>query len=456
MPLLSQPGAMTAAPPLGPVAHRAPEARRIRRPGRVTGLDVARALAVFGMLGAHFGAVAADVDFPPSSWLGVVNGRSSILFATLAGVSIALLSGRTVVPAGVDLVRARTRILVRAAWVFAIGVTLEALDTQINVILGVYGLLFVLALPFLRWPPRRLLIAAGLLAVLAPPAQLLFAVAAQAAGLDQSPPVQLAVTGPYPALVWWTFILVGMAVGRSDLGSPRVQARLLAAGATLAALGYGAGWLTTRWWGQAVTAQGWFDGPVPPRTLSLTWLSGAAPHSGTTFEVLGSVGVALVVIAGCLGVAERLRTLTFPLEAVGSMALTAYAGSIVAAAGVIDADTGSNWTWLAIVTVTVVLVTGWRLTLGQGPLERLLSWSSGKAATWTVRYLASRRRPDCGRRLPGCPPSSTGPAPAGPQHLAALLPTHGDADDGLGNDHRHRGVSSANTAMTTMVEPNAT
>ena len=135
--------------------------RRDHRPDRVVGLDVARALAVFGMLGAHVGAVASDVGLLPSSWLGVVNGRSSILFAVLAGISVALLSGRTVPVHGDDLVRARVRIFVRAAWVLVIGGALEALGTDIDIILGVYAVLFVLALPFLRWPPRRLLLAAG-------------------------------------------------------------------------------------------------------------------------------------------------------------------------------------------------------------------------------------------------------------------------------------------------------
>src|SRR5215217_1575347 len=149
MPLLCPPAVAAAAPPPG----RTPEARGPQRPGRVIGLDVARALAVFGMLGAHVGGVPADVVAAPSSWLGVVHGRSSVLFAVLAGVSLALLTGRTMAPAGEELVRARTRILVRAAWVFAIGVALEALGTDIDIILGVYGILFVLALPFLRWPP---------------------------------------------------------------------------------------------------------------------------------------------------------------------------------------------------------------------------------------------------------------------------------------------------------------
>jgi uncharacterized membrane protein YeiB len=60
------------------------------------------------------------------------------------------------------------------------------------------------------------------------------------------------------------------------------------------------------------------------------WLIGASPHSGTTFEIAGSVGVALVVIAVCLALADRLPRVLFPLAAVGSMALSAYVGGIVA------------------------------------------------------------------------------------------------------------------------------
>ena len=391
MPLLSPPGVVTAAPPPDPVARRAPEGRRVPRAGRVTGLDVARALAVFGMLGAHFAGVPADVDISPSSWLGVVHGRSSILFAVLAGVSVALLTGRTVAPAGEDLVRARTRLLVRAAWVFGIGVALEALDTGIDVILGVYGVLFVLALPFLRWSPRRLLLAAAALAVLTPPAALLLAVGAQATGLEEAPVTLLMLNGPYPAVIWWTFILVGMAVGRSDLGSPQVRARL-SGGAALAVLGYGTGWLTTRWWGQAASTQAWVDGEIDSRSRSLAWLSGAAPHSGTTFEIVGSVGVALIVIAVCLVAAERLPKTTSPLVAVGAMALTAYTGHILAPA-VLDRDFDGVATWLAFIAVMVVLATGWRRLLGQGPLERLLSSSSRRAAALAVRHLAPRPQP---------------------------------------------------------------
>src|SRR3712207_1382767 len=120
------------------------------------------------MFAAHLGDTG-ELGWSPSTWTALVDGRPSILFATLAGVSLALLSGGRTPATGRELARARTRVLVRAAWVFAIGGVLELLDTDIAVILGVYAALFVLALPFLTWPPVRLLLAAGVVALAGPP-----------------------------------------------------------------------------------------------------------------------------------------------------------------------------------------------------------------------------------------------------------------------------------------------
>jgi uncharacterized membrane protein YeiB len=345
---------------------------------RVVGLDVARALAVFGMFGAHVG-VTDDLELSPSTWLDIVWGRSSILFAVLAGISVALLSGRTVPVTGDDLARARMRILVRAAWVFLIGGVLEALGADLDVILCVYAVLFVLALPFLQWSRRNLLIAAGVLAVVTPPVLVVLAQFIVANDAGEAPLPQLAVTGFYPALIWWTFILVGLAVGRSDLGSRRVRATLLATGAGLTALGYGAGWVTTQWWAAGRISEGPWEGAERPGQWDSAWLSGAAPHSGTTFEIVGSVGFALMIIAVCLVLAERLPTVTFPLAAVGSMALSVYTAQVVAIS-IIGADNEDNRPWLTFVLVTLLLATLWRLTLGRGPLERLLTWSSTRAA----------------------------------------------------------------------------
>jgi len=379
--------AQTAAP----VPSAEPEDRRAR--GRVVGLDVARALAVFGMFGAHVGVVADDVGPSPATWSAIVNGRSSILFAVLAGVSVALLSGRTVPVEGDDLVRARTRILVRAAWVFAIGGALEALGTDIDVILGVYALLFVLALPFLQWGPRRLFLAAAGLAVVTPPVDLALTHVVEANDASDAPFVSLAVTGAYPALIWWTFILVGLGIGRCHLRSPGVRIRLFAAGAGLAVVGYGGGWLSTQWWtgGRPIDGDGFSE---RPDAWDPVWLTGAAPHSGTTFEILGSVGAALAVIAVSLALGDRLPAVVLPFAAVGAMALTVYTAQIVAVWLLGTQDHTDNTAWLLYVLASSVFASVWRLLMGQGPLERLLTWSSTRA----VGQVMPRPRPSAGHR----------------------------------------------------------
>lgn len=350
---------------------------------RIAGLDLARGLAVLGMFGAHL-RISDELTADPSTWAAVVDGRSSILFATLAGVSIALLSGRTRPAAGVDLVRARLRIAVRAAWVFAIGGVLEWLDTFVAIILGVYAVLFVLALPFLRWSPRRLLMAAGTIAVAGPALDVLVGQLLSAGDADGHYFAQLMVTGPYPAMLWWAFVLIGLALGRIDLGAAAVRVRVAVAGGLAALLGYGGGWLTTRSLADGEPARGPEEGfGFPPGEWRASWLTGAEPHSGTTFELVGSAGFALVVIAGCLVLADRLPRLTAPLGAVGALALSVYSVHIVVLWALLAVDPGATegvGVWLLFVFSAVVGAGVWRTRLGRGPLERLLTWSSSRAA----------------------------------------------------------------------------
>lgn len=354
---------------------------------RIAGLDLARGLAVLGMFGAHL-AIGEELTADPSTWAAVVEGRSSILFATLAGVSIALLSGGPRPAEGVDLVRARLRIAVRAAWVFAIGAVLEWLDTFVAIILGVYAVLFVLALPFLRVPPRRLLLAAGAIAVLGPPLDVLLGQALSAADAEEHYVAELLVTGTYPALLWMAFVLAGLAVGRLDLASGAVRVRLAAAGAAAAVLGYAGGRLTGGAAADDVpggTARG---GPAdgfaaPVGEWEAAWLAGAEPHSGTTWEIVGSGGLAVLVVAGCLVLADRLPLLTTPLRAVGALALSVYTAQIVVLRVLDDGGPGRPeglGLWLLFVVSALVVATAWWRQLGRGPLERLLTWSSTRAA----------------------------------------------------------------------------
>src|SRR5688500_16087431 len=59
---------------------------------RLGGVDLARGLAVFGMFAAHVGPDPRDGGLI-GPLMQLTHGRSSVLFAALAGLSLALITG---------------------------------------------------------------------------------------------------------------------------------------------------------------------------------------------------------------------------------------------------------------------------------------------------------------------------------------------------------------------------
>jgi uncharacterized membrane protein YeiB len=138
--------------------------------GRLVGVDLARALAVFGMFAVHVGPFAVDVGGLGGWLLELAEGRSSILFATLAGFSPMLIAGRFEPKTGLAGRQARVRIAIRALVMLVLGTALTMLKTGIAVILAFYGVYFLLALPLIRLRARTLAIIAAVLAVVGPQA----------------------------------------------------------------------------------------------------------------------------------------------------------------------------------------------------------------------------------------------------------------------------------------------
>ena len=98
------------------------------------------------------------------------------------------------------------------------------------------------------------------------------------------------------------------------------------------------------------------------------------PLSGRRNAALGPpAGVATAPCVAPWNVCLSIRS------AFGSMALTAYSGHIVALAILAYTDPGNDV--LLEFTLTALLVcSAWVLLLGRGPLERLLTWVSHRAA----------------------------------------------------------------------------
>ncbi|HEY0215473.1 MAG TPA: OpgC domain-containing protein, partial [Cellulomonas sp.] len=97
---------------------------------RIVGVDMARGLAVIGMITAHVGP-GGPGDPWPASLAQVVDGRSAALFVLLSGLSVALISGGPEPVVGTRRVQARTRLLVRAFGVLGIGALTLVLGTPI-------------------------------------------------------------------------------------------------------------------------------------------------------------------------------------------------------------------------------------------------------------------------------------------------------------------------------------
>ena len=209
------------------------------RPPRIVGLDIARGLAIIGMIAAHIAGIDSDFEWGvPSTWGAIVHGNPSILFALLAGISIALMTGRTRRPEPEDMPTVRLRMVARAAVIFIIGVLLEQLGTNIAIILTFYGVLYVVALPFLRARRRTLILWAAGLALFGPTLQ---AVAQTLSANAFGPGLELVFNGTYSLPVWASLMLAGLAIGRSQINRARVAACVLGIGVLLAAIGFGAG-----------------------------------------------------------------------------------------------------------------------------------------------------------------------------------------------------------------------
>lgn len=342
---------------------------------RLVDIDLARGLAVLGMCVVHVGGRFPDVALV-RDLMELAYGRSSALFAVLAGFSIILITGRETPKSGEAGGQAVARVAIRALVLLAIGSILTCLGTNVAVILEPYGICFLLVLPLYRLSAQQLgLLAAGTALVL-PQVCFLLQLFGPVEYLD--PVFDFMVRGTYPAMTWVSFVIAGMAIARLSLNTQAMHWRLGLAGGALAVLGYGGSWLALRLLhGVPADPDWWREATSDPWVLLV-----AAPHSEKTFSILGNTGCALIVIAACwlaMNALPHLRKLVWPIIAVGSMPLTAYVLHIVGIAYLNHAmgidlvlEDGSLSMLFGFVVVISTFAVLWLRVFQRGPMEVLM------------------------------------------------------------------------------------
>lgn len=400
------------APGAEPATEEGRSASLCRGPsaGRLVGIDLARGIAVFGMYAAHVGPDPA-AGGPLGFVMELARGRSSALFALLAGFTLVLITGHPHPRTGRAGRQAVARMVIRSLVLIVLGFALTALDTDVDVVLAFYGLAFLAVLPLYRLRARTLAAVAAVGAFVLP--QVLYGVRrsieggswadtivtrdplARLSGTDGF--MELLFTGEYPVLTWMSFMLAGMAVARLDLARSAIRARLALTGGALTVGGYGGSWLALRLVpgaratvaaatdGEGAASAWWSDtvGHLVDDTPA-AWLLVGAPHSQTTFSILGNVGVALLVVVVCVTAMDRmprLGRLATPVCAVGMTALTAYVLHILAIRefGMEDETGPALVDLLASILAAMLLATVWTRWFRRGPLEHLLYVSTRPA-----------------------------------------------------------------------------
>ncbi len=391
---------------------------------RLTGIDAARGLALLGMMATHvLPLYGSDPNLTPT-WVGLVfSGRASALFAVLAGVGLALSTGKQQPLGGADLWAARRGVAFRALVVAAIGLSLGGLEVNVAIILVHYAVMFLCILPFLGFGPKRLLVLAAAWVVAAPALAFLLRpwllAPTPALQLGHNPgwedlttPGQLLgdlfLTGYYPVFQWIAYLLIGLAIGRLALSAAAVPFLLLAAGGTVAVLSKWASVVLLEDWGGLKALQAQLTDPDYPlesvlqvnlagvqQTGTGWWLAVSSPHSGTTLDLLHTSGVAVAVVGiflllGRLGDWVELDLL-LPLRGAGAMTLSLYTAHLCLIAALNGQQLPAVWTVEVVYwtqAAAALLIGGifarqaWR-----GPLE----WA-GHAANQLGRYQPARIR----------------------------------------------------------------
>ena len=287
--------------------------------GRLPGYDVARAIAVLGMimvdvrheLLAYHGSASL-------LWLfDSLEGKAAALFVLLAGVGLSLRTHRR--EEEYEPVPDHRPLVERALLLIGLGLLL--LHLWEYDILHFHGVYLLLAIPLLHARSRTL----WLLAVAA-----VWMAVVLARQLDWE--VQPTLTpsgvvrhvffnGLYPVFPWIAFVLVGMAIGRLELGVPRVRRRTLAIALAIATFTF------------MVDAFGRYEQQHHVLGLGgyadwlLTW-----PRAPRPLFVLSGSAIAVATICGCIELSQRhaesRRVLA--LVATGQLAITIYVIHVVA------------------------------------------------------------------------------------------------------------------------------
>jgi len=334
---------------------------------RLSGLDLARGVALVGMIVVNFDVVMVPPDAAANALAQLFQGRAAATFVVLAGIGFGLGS----VTAAADSFARKT--LARALFLLVLGL-LNMLVFPADII-HYYAFYFAAGLLFIRLPMWAL--ALSIIVINAVFMALLLVLdydlgwnwhSYDYAGLWtwRGFVRNLLFNGWHPVFPWLSFFVLGMGLARLNLSSARTQWTLLLAGL---AIGVSVSLLS----GVLMSAAGSVD-------PELAVLFGTVPIPPVPLYMIAGGGAAATVSGACLILVRHWPSQLAPFCVPGRQALSHYIGHIVVGIGTLAflglTGSASGSEALAAAAIYCALMWAaallWRRRFRRGPLEALM------------------------------------------------------------------------------------
>ncbi|PIE51000.1 MAG: hypothetical protein CSA38_00585 [Flavobacteriales bacterium] len=304
---------------------------------RITGIDVARALAVFGMIVVNFKVVLGENGLSwVKSFASIFEGKAAATFVVLAGIGLALMTNSAIKNNDkIKLKRIRRKILKRALFLFIIGLSYIAIWPAD--ILHFYGVYMAVVVLLLTHNEKTIIISAISLIVVYPILMTFwdYETGWNFVTLDYQDfwtirgfIRNLFYNGFHPVIPWTAFMLVGYWFGKQDLHHDKFIKKTFWVSLITFILIQSISYL-------AIT----FLAEGNQETVKeLTEMIGTNPMPPLPVYMFNGISVAFLIISACILVAKRFQGnfIIDTLTKTGQLALTFYVAHVIIGMGIID------------------------------------------------------------------------------------------------------------------------